>query len=104
VSAQVAAPRARPPAVASNGRRVGVLVVGVVATFAVTAAVLLLFSSTSEATGALFLGVILFGVSLPILARTARREGDRTLFWLLALALALKLLAAVGNYFVAYRI
>jgi hypothetical protein len=104
VSAQVTAPRPRPPAVASDARRGAVLVLGILATVAVTGGVLILFSSTSEATGALVLGVVLFVVSLPALARAARREGDRTLFWLLALALALKLLAAVGNYFVAYRI
>jgi hypothetical protein len=81
-----------------------VLVVGILVTAALTGGVLLLFSSTSEATSALVLGALLFGVSLPVLARAARREEDRTLFWLLALGLGLKLLGAVANYYVAYRI
>lgn len=104
MSTQVATPRARPPVGASDARRGIVLLIGVLATIAATAGVLILFSSTSEATGAVVLGALLFVVSLPVLARAARREGDRTLFWLLTLALALKLLGAFANYLVAYEI
>jgi hypothetical protein len=46
---------------------------------------------------------ILFIVSLPILAREASRSQDRTLFWLLVAALALKLLAALPRHYVAFN-
>jgi hypothetical protein len=104
VSTHAAAPRARPPAVASDGKRGAVLVFGILATIGATAGVLILFSSTSEATGALVLGVLLFVVSLPVLARAARSQGDRTLFWLLTAALGLKLLGGFANYLVAYEV
>jgi hypothetical protein len=102
VSTRLAAPR--PPAGASDARRGAVLVIGILGTVALTGGVLFLFSSTSEATSALVLAALLFGLSLPVLVRAARREEDRTLFWLLALALGLKLAGAVANYYVAYRI
>jgi hypothetical protein len=41
--------------------------------------------------GAVLIGPILFAITLPMLSRQARRENDSRLFWLLFLALAVKL-------------
>ena len=61
-------------------------------TVAYGAVVLLLLGTTGYTTwGGVLLGPLLVAVSLPVLARQADREGDRRLFWLLSLALVLKL-------------
>ncbi|MGH9203972.1 MAG: hypothetical protein ACRD2A_22320, partial [Vicinamibacterales bacterium] len=54
--------------------------------------------------GGLIVGIVLFAVSIPILAREAAREGDRRLFWLLVLALLLKFAAAIVAHYVAYTV
>jgi hypothetical protein len=54
--------------------------------------------------GGLIVGIVLFEVSIPILAREAAREGDRRLFWLLVLALLLKFGAAIVAHYVAYTV
>lgn len=51
----------------------------------------------------LFLFPILLVATAPALARQAARERDRRLFWLLLLALVLKLLGSLVRYFVAFR-
>lgn len=61
-------------------------------------------SSSYDAWGALIIGPLLFLISLPILRRQSMREGDRRLFWLLAVALALKLGAGVAADFVAFDV
>src|ERR671919_621231 len=94
----------RPSAGGSNTWRGVVLVSGIVATPILVGGVLVVLTSGSEATGALLLGVFLVALSLPVLARAARREGDRKLFWILSLALVAKLLGSVANYYVAYGI
>jgi len=71
----------------------------------VVAAVLGLFSvRTYDTLGALIVAPILIAVSVPILARQARREEDDGLLWLLVLALVLKLGGAVVRHFVAFDI
>lgn len=57
-----------------------------------------------EATGALVVGPILFAVSLPAFSRQARREGDRSIFWLLVLALLAKFIGAIVRYYVAFDV
>jgi hypothetical protein len=52
---------------------------------------------------ALFLCPILIIATAPALARQAARERDRSLLWLLLLALVLKLLGSLVRYFVAFR-
>ena len=48
---------------------------------------------------AILVGPVLFVISIPALVRQAAREGDRTLFWLLLLALTAKLAGAIlRNY------
>src|SRR5262245_2595264 len=48
---------------------------------------------------AILVGPVLFAVSIPALARQAARESDRTVFWLLLLALTAKLVGAImRNY------
>ena len=47
--------------------------------------------STYDIWGAVVIGPMLFLVTLPLLSRQARREGDSRLFWLLFLALVAKL-------------
>ncbi|HEV8565150.1 MAG TPA: hypothetical protein VGR41_09550, partial [Actinomycetota bacterium] len=46
---------------------------------------------TYDIWGAIVIGPVLFAVTLPLLSRQARREGDSRLFWLLFLALTAKL-------------
>jgi hypothetical protein len=54
--------------------------------------------------GALVVGPALFLFTLPILARQAQREGDRTLYHLLIFALVLKLLGALVRYFLGTNV
>ena len=49
---------------------------------------------------AILVGPVLFALSIPALAREAARDGDRTLFWLLILALAAKLVGAILRSYV----
>lgn len=59
-------------------------------------------TSTYDTWGGWLVAPVLVLVTIPILARQARREGDRSLFWLLALALLIKLAGALVFHFVAY--
>lgn len=61
-------------------------------------------TGTYETMGALVVGPVLFLISLPILARQARREGNPGLLWFLILALALKLTGAILRHYVAYGV
>jgi hypothetical protein len=72
-----------------------VLVVGTLA---------LVFSSSYDTWGALLVAPVLILVSLPVLTRQARREGDPSVFYLLVLALLLKLAGALVRHFVAFDI
>lgn len=63
---------------------------------------ILMESGTYDTWGALLIGPVLVLVSLPILARQAERERDRSLFWLLVAALLVKLAGAIVFHFVAY--
>lgn len=65
---------------------------------------LLIFMETStyDTWGGLLLAPVLILVTLPILARQAARESDRSLFWLLFAALLVKLAGALLFHFVAY--
>ena len=45
---------------------------------------------------------VLVAISLPALAREARREGDRTLFWILVGALLVKLVASLVRYYIDF--
>jgi hypothetical protein len=81
----------------------------VAAGIVVTAVIVAAFSiipqtSTYDTWGALIVGPILFGISIPILARQAERERDRRLFWLLVLALAAKLLGALVRVYVTEEV
>ena len=60
--------------------------------------------ATYETWGALIIGPGLFALTLPLLARQSKRERDRRLFWLLALALALKLGAGIVADYVAFDV
>lgn len=62
---------------------------------------LLMTMTTYDVWGALLLGPILVAISLPALSREAARRGDRRLFWLLLLALCLKLAGSVARSYVA---
>jgi hypothetical protein len=84
-----------------------VLVIGLSFAAAYVGALMwLMSSSTYNFWGALLIAPILVAVSLPVLARQARREGDPQLFRLLLAGLILKLAASVVRYwvdFVYYR-
>lgn len=88
---------------ARDARFVIVLTVLAAVAYVVTGLVLTARSSY-YGTSYLWMGPILFLISLPILARQARREGDRRLFHLLMLALALKLLGALLRHYVIYEV
>ena len=58
----------------------------------------------SDATGVIVVGPALLLISLPIISRRARLEGDRRLFWLLLVALLVKFIGAAARYYVAYDV
>jgi hypothetical protein len=83
----------------------GVLVAGLASVGVYTAILMLLMQRASyDAWVSLIIGPILFIVSLPIVARQARREGDTGLLWVLGFAVALKLTAALVRYYVAFDV
>ena len=83
----------------------GVLVGGLALVVLFVAGLFVLMGTSSyDVWGGLVVGPVLFAISIPILARQATREGDPRLFWLLALALALKLGAAILAHYVAYTV
>lgn len=72
------------------------------AALVVAVVVALLGARTYETLGAVFVAPILVLISVPVLVRQARREGDSALLWLLIGALVLKLAGAVVRHFVAF--
>ncbi|HXF56078.1 MAG TPA: hypothetical protein VNO34_00540 [Actinomycetota bacterium] len=78
----------------------GVVLVGCAAA-AILAAVVF---TPWDAGGAAIIGPAALAVSIPILRRQARREGDPGLFWLLLAALILKFVGAVIRHFVAFQV
>jgi hypothetical protein len=60
--------------------------------------------STYDTWAGLFIGPLLFVISLPILARQAAREGDRTVLWLLVIALLVKLGGAMLRHYVTFQV
>jgi hypothetical protein len=86
-------------------RRPAILTVGIVSTVVIVAAFSILpQTSTYDTWGGLIVGPILFAISIPVLARQAKRERDRRLFWLLVLALTAKLLGALVRDWVATEV
>jgi hypothetical protein len=65
---------------------------------------ILMVESDYDIWGAMFVAPVLILLSLPALARQARREGDRWLFALLVVALLLKLAGAVARHYVAFDV
>ncbi len=83
-----------------SGRGTGVVVA--LTAVLVGAILLLLTSSTYDTWGAFVVAPVLIVLSLPALSRQAAREGDRSLYALLILALCLKLAGGVVRHFVAF--
>jgi hypothetical protein len=54
--------------------------------------------------GAVILAPILVALTLPMLARQSARENDRTLYWILVLALVVKLIGALIRDYVAFDV
>jgi len=80
-----------------------VLVTGLALISAYVVGLFVLMETTPyDVWGALVLAPILIAVTVPALARQAAREGDRTLFRLLLLALFLKLGGTAARHFVAF--
>jgi hypothetical protein len=76
---------------------------GLLVTAAVVAgAMFVARNSTYDTWGALLVGPIILLVSLPLLALESSRERDRRLFFVLVIALILKLFAALARYYVAF--
>jgi hypothetical protein len=90
-----------------RGRSPNALFVGVGLAF-VGIYLVLLFSlmdgSTYDSWGAMFIGPVLFVLTLPALARQARREGDPRLFWFLVAALALKMCFSLFRWYHAFNV
>jgi hypothetical protein len=86
--------------------RSGLLVgVGLAFVTVFVAGLLILMAGTDYDTwGAMFVAPVLIVVSLPVLARQARREGDRWLFILLVVALMVKLGGAIARHYVAFDV
>jgi hypothetical protein len=61
-------------------------------------------STTFDIWGAALVGPVLLVISLPALARQARREGNRRLLWILVIALSLKLLGGVARHHFAFEV
>lgn len=77
---------------------IGLAVIG----FYVVGVFLLMGRTTYDTWGAMLIAPLLFLVTLPALAKQAAREGDRRLFWLLAVALLLKMCGALARTYVAF--
>lgn len=60
--------------------------------------------AASDIWGLVVVGPTLIALSLPVLRREAVRQGDKRLFWLLLLALLLKLFGAILRHHVAFDI
>jgi hypothetical protein len=76
---------------------------GLTVTAAYVGLLFLLMSSASyDIWGGLVVAPVLILISLPLLSRQARREGDRTVFRLLVLGLALHFIGALARQFVAF--
>jgi hypothetical protein len=60
--------------------------------------------STYDSWGAMLIGPLLFVLTLPALARQARREGDPRLFWFLVGALSVKMLFSLFRWFHAFNV
>jgi uncharacterized membrane protein len=86
-----------------EGRNASLITAGSIALAALLIGVISILPSitTYDTWGAVFIGPVLVLISLPALSRQARREGDRRLFWLLLVALVLKLLGGILRDFVA---
>jgi hypothetical protein len=81
------------------------LAVGLCAVTAILAATLgAMPGSSYETWGAIVVGPALIALTAPLLARQSRRERDRKLFWLLALALVLKLGAGIVAHYIAFDV
>jgi hypothetical protein len=94
---------------AATSRRRGttgaVIVIGLAATFAATTGVLVaLTSSPYDVSGAILVGPILIAVSVPILAREAKRQNDPRLFRFLMIALVIKVLGTLVRYYVTFHV
>jgi hypothetical protein len=70
----------------------------------VLAFIFLMNRTSYDTWGAMAIGPILFALTLPALARQAARENDRRLFWLLCLALLVKIAATLIRYYVIFEI
>jgi hypothetical protein len=86
--------------------RVNLLAGGSLAGTALTLlGLLLLWASSAEGIWvAIFLLPILIAATAPALSRQAVRERDRTLLWLLLVALTLKLLGSLVRYFISFKV
>jgi hypothetical protein len=68
------------------------------------AGVLLLLGTGPEVWGTLLIAAVVLGLSVPALARQARRERDERIFSFLLLALVVKLLGGVLRHFIAFNV
>ncbi len=90
--------RAGNAAIPGQGLIVGI---GITLTVVYVGALMYLMPRSSYDTwGALIVGPVMFVVTIPLLVRQARREGDAWVFWLLLAALILKLFGALLRAYV----
>ncbi len=82
-----------------------IVVAGLVAVAAYVAATFLTIDATPyDLWGAMLIGPVLIVVTLPILAREARRQEDPRLFWFLFAALIAKILGSLLRYYVTFDV
>jgi hypothetical protein len=81
-----------------------VTAVGFSLTAVVVVTVVVVLQWGYDLSGALILAPLLVVITLPLLLRQSRREGDPRVLWFLLAALGLKLTGAVVSYFVSFHV
>jgi hypothetical protein len=92
--------------VPTRGPEIAIAAAGLVVTAVLTGIVLFAIETTSyDVWGGILIAPLLIGLTLPALWRQAEREGDRTVFRFLVLALLVKVvLGTLARYYAAYWI
>jgi len=70
----------------------------------VFALVVMMNRSSYDYWGALLIAPLLFVVSIPMISRQARRENDRSVFWLLFLGLVAKFAFTLVRYYISFEL
>jgi hypothetical protein len=94
----------RPPSVGILRGGPLLVMAGMAGTAAAVVVLIVLAAGSGPIVGSLIVVPLLILVSLPLIVRQAKTEGDRRVFWLLVGALLLKLFGAFLNYFISFDV